>query len=69
LLFWSPFIGARFASQASADQSVTINRSSSLLEPSLLQLLEEHLVLLASSDDTQGGSIASSGPGEDGEKG
>ena len=68
LLFWSPFIGARFAVQAAADVSVTINRSSPLLEPSLQLLLEEHLELLASPGDTLGGSIASNSPGEDGEE-
>ncbi|MGC9781768.1 MAG: hypothetical protein HZR80_21180 [Candidatus Heimdallarchaeota archaeon] len=66
LLFWSPFIGARFAPQASPDQSVTINRSSPLLEDSLLQLLEEQLVLLARPSGNHGGSSASpDGPGED----
>ena len=68
LLFWSPFIGARFASQLAPDLSVTINRSSPLLEPSLLQLLEEHLVLLARPGATHGGSVADSPPGGDGQE-
>lgn len=55
LLFWSPFIRARFASQASPDQSVTINRQAPLLEDHLQQLLEGILsATIASPGDIQG---------------
>ncbi|MFW9924536.1 MAG: hypothetical protein ACFFDW_14730 [Candidatus Thorarchaeota archaeon] len=51
--FWTPFIGARFASQAAPDQSVTVNRSAALLEESLNQLLEKALgVLLEPSESS-----------------
>ncbi len=51
LAFWSPFIGPRFAAQAAADQSVTINRSSPLLEGSLRELL---LLQVGAGVDTTG---------------
>ena len=71
LLFWSPFIGARFAVQAAADLSVTINRSSPLLEDQLQQLLGEKLVtIVARQNDTpgdRGAGATTDGPNEAGE--
>ncbi|MHA1407172.1 MAG: hypothetical protein ACTSSG_07300 [Candidatus Heimdallarchaeaceae archaeon] len=43
ILFWSPFIGPKFVSHSSPDQSVTINQKSPELEEQLIKIIQEGL--------------------------
>jgi len=54
LLFWSPLIGPRYQSQPSPGLSVTINRSSPLLEESLQEQLLERLGVLVAATKGSG---------------